>query len=296
MKNPLIASLFFFYLVCGSRQFAHAQAPKELRTIIEVAGTDSGAALGTSVKGLGDLNKDGYADVAVTAPGQHKTYIYFGGNPMSSTPALIYQGGGQIVSGDFNGDGWLDLAVERPYTDSVFIYFGKAQRNTIPDTILVGEHKGDGFGYTMTRGDLNGDGYDDLIVGAAGYDHSDTNNHQRGKLYIYAGGPSHSLSCVKTFTGDTLYADFSYDLAVGDLNGDGKKDLIVLGWSVTIPNSNFWYYYISVYLGGSSFASIHRNYYFDSRNVTGGFGDRIVSFDADGDGIDDILVKGGPDI
>ena len=305
-NNPIICNsakvignrmrLISFLCLLLITQILFAQAPKELRTIIEVAGTDSGAGLGWDVKGLGDLNKDGYADVAVNAsglpPAQRRTYIYYGGNPMSSTPALTYRGGGQIISGDFNGDGWLDLAVERPYSDSVFIYFGKALRDTIPDTVLVGEHKGDGFGYTMTRGDLNGDGYDDLIVGAVGYDNSDPNNHQRGKLYIYAGGPSHQLNCVKTFTGDTLYANFSHDLAVGDLNGDGKKDLIVLGWNTTIPNSKFWYYYIWVYIGGSSLAALHRNLNIDSRNVTGGFGDHILSFDADGDGIDDILGKG----
>jgi hypothetical protein len=55
-----------------------SQAPKELLPIIEVPGSDSGAALGWYVKGIGDLNKDGFDDVAVSAPYRRKTFIYYG--------------------------------------------------------------------------------------------------------------------------------------------------------------------------------------------------------------------------
>ena len=82
-------ALFFFTSV------TLAQQPRELQPIFEVAGTDSGSEMGLFVKGIGDLNKDGCADVAVSAPRRLKAFVYYGGNPMSSEPAKALEGGGQ---------------------------------------------------------------------------------------------------------------------------------------------------------------------------------------------------------
>jgi FG-GAP repeat len=62
MKYSIFIIGFFIY------RTSFSQPPKELKPILEVAGTDSCCALGFYVKGIGDLNKDGYTDFAASAP------------------------------------------------------------------------------------------------------------------------------------------------------------------------------------------------------------------------------------
>lgn len=278
-------------LVLFSRA-AVAQAPKELKPVFEVAGQDSGALLGNYVKGIGDLNKDGYADVAVSASGQLRTYVYYGGKTMSQTPSLIFEGGGAIVSGDFNGDGWTDLAIEKYFRDTVLVYFGGAQMDTIPDALLHAENRYDAFGRTLREGDVNGDGITDLVITASAYPYTDTvtGSYWRGKIYVYSGGTVFDTIPRATIIGDTTKAGLGYDLAVGDVNKDGKKDIIGLGYNQLSSIGTEQYYYFSVFLGDSSF-QLRRNYCIDSRQIAGGFKHHIACFDADGDGIDDILVN-----
>ncbi len=274
----------FFILLYFTAQFIYAQAPKELHAILEVPGADSGAMLGMYVKGVGDLNKDGYADVAVSAPGKLLTYIYYGGKTMSKTLSLTLQGGGTIVSGDFNGDGWIDLAIYKMNQDTVLIYFGGPKMDTIPDKILAGKNFDDNyFGYNLAAGDINGDGFDDLIA-------SGSDTESRGKIYIFAGGLKMDTIPTLSLFGDTLHAGLGWDLAIGDINKDGKKDIIALGYNRFSSSGSEQFYYFSVFLGDSLF-HMKRDYYIDSRNVPGGFKDHVACFDADGDGIDDILVN-----
>ncbi|OGU39131.1 MAG: hypothetical protein A2315_05285 [Ignavibacteria bacterium RIFOXYB2_FULL_35_12] len=85
-----------------------------LRTILEVEGPiNSNIALGTGIKGLGDVNGDGKADFAVSAWNAKKTYIYYGGKGIIDGVADdSIPGGGIIETGDLNGDGVLDLVIK----------------------------------------------------------------------------------------------------------------------------------------------------------------------------------------
>jgi hypothetical protein len=275
-------------------QLAVAQAPRELSAIFEVAGQDSGALLGTYVKGVGDLNKDGYDDVAVSAPGQLLTYIYYGAEIMNQQPSLILEGGGTITSGDFNGDTWNDLAIEKYYRDTVNIFWGGINMDEVPDITLHSENLYDGFGRnSLGAGDINGDGITDLIIGAAAYPYIDTvpNNYWRGKLYIYAGSNQLDTIPQVTFEGDTTNARIGLDLTIADVNNDGKKDIIALGYNklINVIGSNR-YFCFSVFLGDSDF-NLSKDYYVSSENILLPFKDHITCFDADGDNIDDILVN-----
>jgi hypothetical protein len=262
-------------------QLSFAQTARELHTIFEVAGADSGAMLGYIAKGVGDLNKDGYADVAVSAPGEFKTYIYYGGRTMSQKPSLTLEGGGTIVSGDFNGDGWIDLAIEKWFRDTVLVYFGGIKMDTIPDLVLT--EPSDYFGYeAMASGDINGDGFDDLIIGTQDQNYNDSTINHRGRIFIFAGSTKMSVNPTTILIGDTIKAGLGTNISIGDINADGKKDIIAMG--------NRGSYYLSVFLGDSAF-NLKRNYYIDSRNVPGGFRDHVACFDVDGDGYDDILVN-----
>ncbi len=281
-------------ILVGLVELAFCQPPKELNTIFEVVGTDSNAQLGAYVRGVGDLNKDGYADVAVSAPGQFKTYVYYGGKSMSQTPSHILEGGGNIVSGDFRGDGWIDLAIEKYCRDTVFVYFNGPQGlNTIPDVVLT--MPSDYFGYVMASGDFFGNGYEDLAVVTMDANMwQDTSLTMRGRIFIYAGGPDMKDTPVDTIIGDTVRAGLGIDLATGDVHGNGKDELVALGFNQSCNNVPCAYPYLSIFSGNASF-QMKRDCYIDSRHVPGGFGDydgNVSCFDADGDGYADILVSG----
>jgi hypothetical protein len=150
---------------------------------------------GYGIDPLGDINKDGYDDFAVMCKGR-SACIFYGGNPFDTVP-LILEGPGQIARdcGDINNDGWDDLAIG--YRDwgmgvgAFYVYFGAYWMDTIADIFYTGNDVWY-YSYNLGKsvgpaGDFNGDGIDDLAVGAADCNFSDCD---RGMLYIFAGDPT----------------------------------------------------------------------------------------------------------
>ncbi len=272
-----------------------AQQPTLLKPILEVESHHAGWQLGRYVAGVGDLNKDGYADVAVSAPGIYKTFIYYGGKTMSQTPSVTLKGGGPVVSGDFLGNGWIDLAIDIPFHDSVLVYYnGPNGLDTIPDVVLT--MNSDYFGNVMTTGDFFGNGYTDIAIGTL--DENEPSNKEifgRGRIFIYGDGPFENLMPLDTISGDTENAGLGSDLTSGDVYNNGEDALIALGYNQLMANESDQYYYIQVFVNNAGHLRSALN--IDSRNIPGGFGGvggggDIACFDADGDGIPDILVSG----
>ena len=84
----------------------------------------------------------------------------------------------------------------------------------------------DYFGYSVAgAGDVNGDGYGDVIVGAY---HNDAGGTDAGRAYVHFGGPGADAVADLTLTGAAAYDQFGYSVAgAGDINGDGYDDVIV---------------------------------------------------------------------
>lgn len=90
-------------------------------------------------------------------------------------------------AGDVNGDGYDDIIIGAPNNDAVaadagraYIFYGGLNMNTFADVTLSGEASGNLFGRSVSSaGDVNGDGYPDVIVGAHAY------NGSQGRAYIY---------------------------------------------------------------------------------------------------------------
>ncbi|HVV83322.1 MAG TPA: FG-GAP-like repeat-containing protein [Kofleriaceae bacterium] len=196
-----------------------------------------GSLFGNAVAGAGDLDGDGFADVAVGTVSGEGLYVYFG-NPcgLGTTPIALPPPGGTPgsfgfgVAGalDVDGDGHGDLATTGP-GHTVDLYFGGAgglyEAPLVlppPASSMTPQHL-DYFGNVVARaGDVDGDGFDDLAVGAAGAGGTDT-------VYLFrggAGGPATTPSA--TLTPPAGSASFGAALAgPGDVDGDGHADLAV---------------------------------------------------------------------
>jgi hypothetical protein len=130
-----------------------------------------------------------------------------------------------VAPNDFNGDGDADFAVGWPDLDLVRIYFGGSvdALDLEPDGVLSGT-PATGFGFIVLPGDLDGDGYDDLAVGApaaGGYS---------GEVRVYAGGPDPTMDDTPdaVLTGSNAGDIAGRRLvAPGDVDGDAFADLLV---------------------------------------------------------------------
>jgi Secretion system C-terminal sorting domain/FG-GAP repeat/FG-GAP-like repeat len=196
-----------------------------------------------------DINGDNYDDIIMGEDQADTGYggvtIFWGGNPVNTVPDVILHGrsvrgaffGCSVSSGDVNGDSFADLVVGsygayiRPGFDPgrVFIYFGGPSFDTIPDIILNGGHNSDreAFGRTVSgSGDVNNDGFDDIIIGAMNFD------HDRGRIYIYFGGnPMDTIY-------DVAMAGEERGHSLGEFNVDFIKNSQTFDYAIT--GTPFW--------------------------------------------------------
>jgi hypothetical protein len=151
----------------------------------------SGGHDGLSICG-GNINGDDYSDLILS---RGKVYVHYGsaGGP-SITPDItfggrLYESYTSVACGDLNGDDTTDLIVgdywNRDGNGHVNIYLGSAAFDTMPWLVVRGKDY-EALGRNINaNGDINSDGYNDLSIGAMNY-----NVDERGRVYIYHGGPS----------------------------------------------------------------------------------------------------------
>jgi hypothetical protein len=213
------------------------------------AGAQQAVSFGHSVAGAGDVNGDGYGDVIIGAPQtgtDGQAYVYLGSaSGLPATPSFTLNEsdgpGFDSVSGadDVNGDGYADLVVggyslsgqtQGDFAGRAYVYLGGAAGpSTSPAVTLVGPQPGGSFGRWVSRaGDVNRDGYADVIIGADAEVSSVTT--APGSAYVYLGGPAGLAAApAVTLTGpDGNGSWFGRCVAgAGDVNGDGYADVVI---------------------------------------------------------------------
>jgi hypothetical protein len=269
-----------------------------------------GSGFGTSVSTAGDVNSDGYADLIVGAPGSGQAYVYLGsGAGLSPVPHVVLTGTGEFgysvsTAGDVNGDGYSDVIVGAPSASNgqageglVYIYHGSMTGMVnVPAAVLEVNVANARFGHRVTNaGDVNGDGYFDVAIGAPQWASGQANE---GGVFVYRGSAT-GITTVGAVTLQRNIVNGNMGLSLqeaGDLNGDGYADIAVGAplSETSVAESDEGLVYI--YRGSQSGISAALIDALQSNTANAQLSFSVAGAgDVDGDGYSDLLV-GAPGI
>lgn len=278
----------------------------------------AGDAFGTALA-VGDFNGDGFADLAIGVPGKNGVLLLYGsrnglraaGSQFVHTDGPL--GGSALAAGDFSGDGFSDLAIGDPFAGfkvpaagSIEIHYGSrngittlspgsGQRLTESSTGMPGPppSANDNFGLALAAGDFNGDGCDDLAVGAPNGDFS------HGAVSALYGSSAGLTTRGSQFIG-TFGDGGGFALASGNFNGDRYADLAIGDphTATSAPNAGA----IELHYGSATglrqvaqgtapvFAEVSPSMPGPPTATSDFFGYALAAADFNGDGIDDVAV------
>jgi len=280
-------------------------------------GDQDSARFGYSVGTAGHVNDDDFDDLVVGAPwydngqvDEGRVYVYLGSEGgLSAEPDWTAEGDqagarfGYAVgtAGDVDGDGYDDVIVGAPWYDDgelgdagrAYVFLGsEGGLSAEPDWTAEGDQAGARFGFSVgTAGDVDSDGYDDVIIGAPLYDGDGTTDEGRAYVYLHSGEglstePAWTASCGQTG------ANFGHAVGTaGDVNADGYDDVAVGAplyddGETTTDAGRVW-----VFHGSAGGPAETRNWEVASGQAYANLGSALgTAGDVNGDGVGDFIV------
>ncbi len=249
---------------------AHALITEDIDVIWTIPGDVSLFAFGASLAS-GDVNGDGIPDIMVASdtidpeqPDPHRGVIdiYNGDHVGDTVPDLalrspVWKGSNtpHLACGDLNCDGFADIAMGEDMADDGYgictIWMGGNPLDTVPNCVIHGRNwwLEAYLGRSVSIGDVNGDGCDDLVVGAY-YTAERPGEYGTGRVYVYYGGPGFDTIPDVVLRGghDGYYEGFGIGVsAEGDFDHDGFHDLYIGAWQYGSDTRGRTY----VYYGGN---------------------------------------------
>jgi hypothetical protein len=238
---------------------------------IRIIGTTTNQILGQAVAGVGDINKDGYADILIGCGNKNNAYLLYGGPSLSNVnttagsfhgvifpnPTGTFDGFGASVSGagDFNGDGYDDLMIGSTSgvtNGQTYVVFGGSSLpasfnlNTMTSSTGVRYFTGnnDQGGVSVSGGvDFNRDGFDDIIIGASNA------KGVRGAVHVVFGSAStmdssvfHLGNGVISLNGTTPSSLFGITVAFENNVGTNSRGILVSTYSGVSSNPLYYFH------------------------------------------------------
>jgi hypothetical protein len=261
-----------------------------------------------------EFNGDLYTDLVMGAPEEETVYLVYGGPYLASgsTEALdaSFVGdrsnrmGSAIGSGDLDGDGLPELVLGEEDNDdvggnagAVWIlahdsWLGELDVPVMASVQLTGAASSSTGAALVLPGDVDGDGYGDVVVGAPD---EDSNGSGAGAVYLWSGGSLsgiHDLTDGVTWLGASTVHAFGSELDGGDLNGDGLADIVVGAPSANDLGASTGKVYLLAggSWGGVNDAETSATASWIGAAKSGNFGSSVVVADLDGDGLGDLAA------
>lgn len=282
---------------------------------------ETGGSFGTALAFAGDLDGDGFADLVVGADGASsaepragRVFVFLGSSEgIRAVPAVVLEsptgernghfGAAVASAGDINGDGFADVVVGAEWQDGsarnegrayVFRGRGGGVESSPAETLENPTHQEDGrFGAAVaSAGDLDGDGYADVLVGAA---QQDGVVEAEGAVFFYRGSTTGlPAEPSATLTSPESQPEGRFGAAVapaGDVNGDGYADVLIGAELQSMPENGEGRAFL--YHGSSEGLSPLPTLALDNPadRAEGHFGAALSSAgDVNGDGYADVLI------
>ncbi len=258
----------------------------------------------------GDIDNDGYEDIVIVAGGYSdkrgnaylcRAYLYWGSdrNSMDANPDKIFAGAekgpyfglGYPAVYDIDNDGYDDIILggarlRGSFTGRAYLYYGNTKElmDTSHDLIFTGENPGDKFGHIISCGDVDNDGFGDIVIGC---------HARQGRTYLYYGGNKSNMDAkadvifeVKSEGNDHFY--FGHIVCV-DQNRDGYDDIVIGAYGYNDKQGRAYLFH------GNSKRSLNADpdMVFDGEVEGSNYGVQVVCGDVDGDNMNDLIIGAG---